>query len=200
GYWFGHDMFTPPFNGKDGKPLYPEMTKDAILYGGTDPGRFCPTYMIFTESFTPHDCQPKEDQHFDRRDVYIITQNALADGTYLDYIRAHYNRSTQIDPPFFSELLRSSEEVQENYKTNLLARMVSPLDTLFEGIGAKVEKRRRTYTSWFTDKEFTDLHGFCAKLAARQDDVSKFLYDNLSPQTQQLLTSTGDNPALREGL
>ena len=52
GYWFGHDMFTPPFNGKDNKPLYPEMTKDAILYGGTDPGRFCPTYMIFADSLT----------------------------------------------------------------------------------------------------------------------------------------------------
>ena len=60
GYWFGHDMFTPPFKGQDGKPIYPEMTKDAVLYGGTDPGRFCPTYMIFCESFTPHDCQPKE--------------------------------------------------------------------------------------------------------------------------------------------
>jgi len=65
------------------------MTKDAVLYGGTDPGRFCPTYTIFCESFTPHDCQPLQDQKFDRRDVYIITQNALADGTYLCYIRAH---------------------------------------------------------------------------------------------------------------
>ena len=83
GYWFGHDMFTPPFKGTDGKPLYPEMTKDAVLFGGTDPGRFCPTYIIFCESFTPHHCQPVLDQKFDRRDVYIITQNALADGTYL---------------------------------------------------------------------------------------------------------------------
>jgi tetratricopeptide (TPR) repeat protein len=28
---------------------------------------------------------------FDRRDVYIITQNALADGTYMNYIRDHYD-------------------------------------------------------------------------------------------------------------
>jgi bacteriorhodopsin len=27
GFWYGHDMFTPPFEDKDGKPLYPEMTK-----------------------------------------------------------------------------------------------------------------------------------------------------------------------------
>src|SRR5262249_50141773 len=67
GYWFGHDMFTTTITGKDGKPLYPEMTKDAVLFGGTDPGRFCPTYMIFCDSFVPHDRQPVEDQKFDRR-------------------------------------------------------------------------------------------------------------------------------------
>ena len=153
GYWFGHDMFTPPFNGKDGKPLYPEMTKDAVLFGGTDPGRFCPTYIIFCESFTPHNCQPVLDQKFDRRDVYIITQNALADGTYLCYIRAHYNRSTQIDPPFFSELVRTALK-DKDYQTNLLARAVAPLDRFFTALGARVEKRRRTYTSWFADKDF----------------------------------------------
>jgi thioredoxin-like negative regulator of GroEL len=125
GYWFGHDMFTPPFTDTNGQmsydndrraqllkdpakaPLiYPEMARDTILFGGTDPGRFCPTYIIFCESFIPHYCQPKQDQKFDRRDVYIITQNALADGTYLDYLRAQYNRSKQIDPPFFSRLFR----------------------------------------------------------------------------------------------
>ena len=124
GYWFGHDMFTPPFQDpktgklsydntlradllkdpKNAKLVYPEMARDTVLFGGTDPGRFCPTYIIFCESFIPHRCQPEQDQKFDRRDVYIITQNALADGTYLDYLRAQYNRSKQIDPPFFSEL------------------------------------------------------------------------------------------------
>jgi hypothetical protein len=123
GYWYGHDMFAPPFPGPDGKlvydaklreqamkgpngnMVYPEIARDAVLYGGTDPGRFCPTYMIFCESFIPHRCQPEQDQNFDRRDVYLITQNALADPTYLDYIRAQYNRSLQIDPPFFQMLL-----------------------------------------------------------------------------------------------
>ena len=98
GYWYGHDMFTPPFN------IYPKMKKDAILFGGTDPGRFCPTYMIFCESFINPKHKNQSDPDFDRRDVYLITQNALADGTYLQYIRAHYNRSTQKDPEFFAEL------------------------------------------------------------------------------------------------
>src|SRR5262249_51687488 len=194
GSWWGQLIFRPPFRAADARPLYPEMTKDAILYGGTDPGRFCPTYMIFCESFTPHDCQPKLDQKFDRRDVYIITQNALADGTYLNYIRAQFNRSTQKDPPFFQELVRGEKERTENFNTNLLARMVQPLDRYFIGLGDRIEKRRRVGDSFFKESDFTDLAGFTAKLSAgAQDPLSKYLYDNLSPDTQKLLASKSND-------
>lgn len=201
GYWFGHDMFSPPFNDASGKPLYPEMAKDAVLYGGTDPGRFCPTYMIFCDSFLPDNCKVPLDPKFDRRDVYIITQNALADGTYLNYIRAHYNRSAQIDPPFFQELARPERERLENYETNFVAKAVGPLDDLFTGIGASIEKRRRTFTSWFAEDHFTDFPAFVARLTARPqaDPISKFITENLEPGTQKLL-SGGDNKALRSAL
>jgi len=135
GYWFGHDMFTPPFG------IYPEMARNAILYGGTDPGRFNPTYMIFCESFIPAKHKP-HDPNFDRRDVYLITQNALADKTYLDYIRAHYNRSAQVDPYFFSDLVRTEKERVEG-RTNLLARALLPLDRYFTDLGDRIERRRR---------------------------------------------------------
>ncbi len=163
GFWFGHDMFTPPFTDSTGKlsydrgergklmatpdkaPLvYPEMTRDAVLFGGTDPGRFCPTYMIFCEGFIPERCRRNPD--FDRRDVYIITQNALADGTYLHYIRSHYNKSEQrkYDTPFFQQVLRSEKERSMNYRTNLVARMVyQVLDKPFLALGEKVEADRR---------------------------------------------------------
>ena len=202
GYYFGHDMFSPPFAGADGKPLYPDMARNAVLYGGTDPGRFCPTYMIFCDSFIPGKCQPVFDQKFDRRDVYIITQNALADGTYLNYIRAHYNRSTQIDPPFFQELFRSEKERQENYATNLVAQAVEPLDNLFEGLGDRIEKRRRTFTSWFADGDFLDLPRFAARLrpSPQQDPVSKFVFESLSPKTRELIQGTGRENELRQGL
>jgi tetratricopeptide (TPR) repeat protein len=93
GYQFGYRMFCPG----DG---YPDMEKDAVLYGGTDPGRFVPTYMIFCESRVKpqHRYQSpylpeSKGRDFDRSDVYIITQNALADGTYMNYIRDHYDYS-----------------------------------------------------------------------------------------------------------
>lgn len=58
-------------------PHYPPpISQDAILFGGTDPGRFVPTYMIFSAH-----CRP---------DVYLITQNALADNTYMAVMRDLY--------------------------------------------------------------------------------------------------------------
>ena len=219
GYWFGHDMFTPPFvapdgqfsydaklreqaiKGTNGDLVYPEMTKDTILFGGTDPGRFCPTYAIFCDSFIPHDCQPAQDQNFDRRDVYLITQNALADGTYLDYLRAQYFRSQQKDPPFFSELARTIFKDQP-YQTNLLAHIVSPLDWIFEARGARIEKRWRVSTSWFTGKDFTNLPAFAADLRPgdKQEPLSKWLFQNLSKPAQDLITGKGDETRLRAGL
>ncbi len=216
GYWFGHDMFTPPFVAADGRlaydakqreqaakgtnslMVYPEMTRDAVLFGGTDPGRFCPTYMIFSESFIPHHCQPKQDQNFDRRDVYIITQNALADNTYLDYIRAQFNRSTQIDPPFFQNFLSGSPVTSAFFHGS--TRGLMWLDNIFESLGAKVEFRRRAGSSWFKPDHFTNVKHLAAALRARQDGLAQFLYGKLSRETQGLVDRSGDETALRNGL
>ena len=201
GYWYGHDMFSPPFQGPAQQPLYPPMARDAILFGGTDAGRFCPTYMIFCESFIPHACQPAEDQRFDRRDVYIITQNALADIPYLDYIRAQYNHSKQVDPPFFQALCRLLLQDKE-FQTNFLARAVAPLDHFFTRLGQRIEKRRRTFTSWFTESDFLDLPGLAARLrpGPRQDPLSKYISQKLSPATLTFLDGKADQPGLRPAL
>jgi tetratricopeptide (TPR) repeat protein len=189
GYWFGHDMFTPPFTWADGKPIYPEMTKDAVLFGGTDPGRFNPTYMIFCESFIPPDKKPN-DPKFDRRDVYLITQNALADMTYLQYIRAHYNRSTQPDPPFFQELFRGRTELETGMDTNIVARLVTPIDNFFLKLGDNIEKDRRAGTSFFKESDFLDFAAFATRLRSQQDNLSKHIASNLSKET---LDSLGKN-------
>lgn len=54
----------------------PPMDQGAIFFGGTDPGRFVPTYMIYAANYRP--------------DVYLITQNALADDTYMSVERDLY--------------------------------------------------------------------------------------------------------------
>ncbi len=75
GWMFGHDMLK-------------DLPQGAVVMGGTDPGRFVPTYMIFGES--PQSAGHKRDPAFDRRDLYIITQNALGEPLYMKYIRDHY--------------------------------------------------------------------------------------------------------------
>ena len=79
-HWFGW-MY--------GRDMLADLPPDSFVFGGTDPGRFVPTYMILSESFEPK--KHKRDPNFDRRDLYIITQNALADAFYNQYIRNHYS-------------------------------------------------------------------------------------------------------------
>ncbi len=202
GYWFGHDMFTPPFKDASGQPLYPEMTRNAILYGGTDPGRFCPTYTIFCESFIPPECKPRDPQ-YDRRDVYIITQNALADGTYLNYIRAQYNRSSQkmrgLDTPFFQDVFRSEKERRENVTTNALARLARLLDVGVTALGESIEKQRRVGSSYFQPADFLELEQFAAKLRAPPNAFTRGLADRLRPETRALLDG-GKPGALKAAL
>jgi len=183
GYWYGHDMFTPPFD------IYPEMDQDAILFGGTDPGRFCPTYFIFCESFTAP--KHKRDPDFDRRDVYIITQNALADGTYLQYIRAHYNQSTQTDPHFFQELVS---------KINLSSKRIHLNALLFLGLLAGLAMALYAFSKYQTHSNrrhvlgigawggvlllgcFLGFRGPLAKAATTADSFFTQLGDNVNAQ------------------
>jgi thioredoxin-like negative regulator of GroEL len=186
GFWFGHDMFEPGMNAGTGRapvdtngvPLYPPMTRDAVLYGGTDPGRFCPTYMIFAESFTPP--QHRRNPKFDRRDVYIITQNALADNTYLDYIRAHYNRSDQYkyDLPLFYGMLNDVKSAQRG-RTNMLATLFAPVDGWIQGLGASIEQDRRAGESLFKVSHFRDFAAISARIQAGGDPLAKFLKDQV---------------------
>lgn len=238
GFWFGHDMFTPPFEDSKGnlsydkkereaalkdparaKFTYPEMTRDTVLYGGTDPGRFCPTYMIFCESFIKPEQRRNPD--FDRRDVYLITQNALADATYLMYIRSHYNRSNQKDPPFFAGSVdylqsmvlgskaRTAKQQGQPYEAGGLAKLVGllhgpakPLDWLFgEKIGKAIERKRRAGSSLFEPEHFTNVKALAAKLAPgpQQDALSKWLVEQFTPETRTLLAG-GNESALRKAL
>ena len=58
-------------------PLWPEeMERSSIFFGGTDPGRFVPTYMVYSANIRP--------------DIYILSQNPLADGTYTCVQRGLY--------------------------------------------------------------------------------------------------------------
>ena len=79
---------------------YPQpMETNAIFFGGTDPGRFVPTYMIYSAHVRP--------------DIYLITQNALADHTYMNVMRDLYGDQIWIPSPVESNMafVRFQKEV-----------------------------------------------------------------------------------------
>jgi tetratricopeptide (TPR) repeat protein len=78
GWEFGHDMLK-------------DLPKGSVVLGGTDPGRFVPTYMILGESSQPPEV--KRDPDFDRRDLYIITQNGVGEPLYRKYLADQYGPS-----------------------------------------------------------------------------------------------------------
>jgi tetratricopeptide (TPR) repeat protein len=87
GHWFGYNY---------GADMMRPMDKNAVYFGGSDPGRFVPTFMAFVES--QQDNYWKRDPHFDRRDVTVITQNALCDTYYASYIRDQYDARFRPSP------------------------------------------------------------------------------------------------------
>ena len=67
---------------KLGDSLMASVPRGAIYFGGTDPGRGLPTALSAS--------------HENGDPFYTITQNGLADGTYLNYLREIYGRANYI--------------------------------------------------------------------------------------------------------
>ena len=79
GHWFGWEY---------GHDMLKDLPKGSVVLGGTDPGRFVPTYMILGES--SQGAGVKRNPNFDRRDLYIITQNGVGEPLYRKYLADHY--------------------------------------------------------------------------------------------------------------
>ena len=78
------------------------MEPYSIFFGGTDPGRFVPTYMIYSALYRP--------------DIYLITQNALADDTYMAVQRDLYGDEIWIPAKEDSALAFSIYDAQNTDK------------------------------------------------------------------------------------
>ena len=98
----------------------PEMEPDAIFFGGTDPGRFVPTYMIYCVK-----C---------REDVKLITQNALADHTYMNIMRDLYG-----DQIWMPSTIDSNRAFQEFNEKRLSGEIQSRGDVSFQSSRMKVQ-------------------------------------------------------------
>ena len=90
GWQFGHDMLK-------------DLPRESVVFGGTDPGRFVPTYMILGES--SQSPSVKRDSDFDRRDLYIITQNGVGEPLYRKYLADQYSAQRQLPANAFERWL-----------------------------------------------------------------------------------------------
>jgi tetratricopeptide (TPR) repeat protein len=102
GRWFGWDF---------GHDMLKDLPRGSVVLGGTDPGRFVPTYMILGESTQPPDV--KRDPDFDRRDLYIITQNGVGEPLYRKYLADHYGADRPKPKNSFERWLGRAEAYPE---------------------------------------------------------------------------------------
>jgi hypothetical protein len=68
-----------------GRDISAGIPTNSIYFGGTDPGRFVITALC--------------ESHADGVPFFVLTQNALADGTYLDYLRRIYGTKLNVPTP-----------------------------------------------------------------------------------------------------
>jgi len=94
GWEFGHDMLK-------------DLPRGSVFFGGTDPGRFVPTYMILGESTQPPHLKRNPD--FDRRDLYIITQNGVGEPLYRHYLADQYGTNRPAPKNAFERWLGRAE-------------------------------------------------------------------------------------------
>ena len=120
-YWYPDpDEFKAQWANYPCEAYPPPMETNAIFFGGTDPGRFVPTYMIYSAKV--------------RTDIYLITQNALADNTYMNVMRDLYGDQIWIPTP------RDTNEAFQKYVQDVQSgRIQAGADLITEGGRVQVQ-------------------------------------------------------------
>jgi len=107
---------TPKYTALLADGIISSIPAGSIYFGGTDPGRGVPTAF----------CQ----SHAEGNPFFTLTQNALADGTYLDYLRAMYG--SKIHLPDYADAQKCFQEYLTDAQQRLKENRLKP--------GEKVEQ------------------------------------------------------------
>jgi beta-lactamase regulating signal transducer with metallopeptidase domain len=105
-----------------GREVIDSIPPGSIYFGGTDPGRFLITGM--------------EKSQINADPFYLLTQNALADGGYLDYLRSMYGDNIYIPTA------ADSQKCFENYESDVSIRAKNhqlKADEHYEQSGGRVQ-------------------------------------------------------------
>lgn len=113
-----------------GIELLRRCDENAIFFGGTDPGRFVPLYMINVDDF--------------RSDIWLMTQNGLADATYMNVLRDRFSSRPAHVWPWVRTVLRWLRAEREDRGGDNSIYIPSPTDfeRAFQLYVEDVQRRR----------------------------------------------------------
>jgi hypothetical protein len=140
-----------------GNGIIESIPDGSIYFGGTDPGRFIITAM--------------QKSHVDGNPFFTLTQNALADGSYLDYLRSMYGDKIYIPTAADSEKcfrdytedaarrqqknqLKSGEDVQVDAASGRVQISGQAAVMQINGLLAKIIFDRETNREFYVEESF----------------------------------------------
>ena len=149
----GDEKYSKAF----GDDVIQSIPVGSIYFGGTDPGRFIITAM--------------QKSHVDGNPFFTLTQNALADGSYLDYLRSMYGDKIYIPTAADSEKcfrdytedvarrqqknqLKSGEDVQVDAASGRVQISGQAAVMQINGLLAKIIFDRETNREFYVEESF----------------------------------------------
>jgi hypothetical protein len=108
-----------------GRDIIDSIPPGSIYFGGTDPGRFVVTAMCRS--------QVAGDP------FYVLTQNALADGTYLEYLRDLYGEKIYV--PTAEDSQRCFADYTQDAARRMEQHQLKPGEDIYKDASGKVQVR-----------------------------------------------------------
>ena len=115
----GDEKYSAAF----GNDIIASIPPGSIYFGGTDPGRFLVTAMCKS--------QVNADPFF------VLTQNALADGSYLDYLRAMYGDKIYI--PTAKDSKKCFQDYMEDAQKRIQNHQLMPGENIQQGANGQMQ-------------------------------------------------------------
>ena len=157
----------------------PPMDRKAIYFGGTDVGRFVPESLVHNEGVRP--------------DVIVITQNALADETYLSPLRERFAGKCWI--PAQEDVARVFETIGEKLESDPKS---------YPGISLENGRLKITSASGvmavngLVAEEFFSRNKLSHQFYVEESYPIEWMYDRLSPHGFVMKLDSGGASPLRK--
>jgi beta-lactamase regulating signal transducer with metallopeptidase domain len=168
-----------------GNDIIKSIPPGSIYFGGTDPGRGVITAM--------------SESHADGKPFFTLTQNALADNTYLEYLQAMYGQS------IYTPSLEDSRRCFQEYMADAQRRI--PLNQLKPGEDVRIEDGKVQVTGQVA---VMSINGLLAKVIFDHNLKNEFfveesfpldwMYPHLSPNGLIMKINRQPLPRLSEEL